>query len=114
MYALTYDLHKENDPENAQSEHERMFTKQGIPTKALKARIDPSFVMPKVEEPDEEDMAEEELAADHAVAEKAKTDARRKEVIHRFVLPARPAADRPCGRNFSRRPTVGSVLNTRR
>lgn len=72
IYALTYDLHKENDPENAQSEHERMFTKQGIPTKALKARIDPSFVWPKAEEPDEADTAEEEPTAEEAVpAEKA-------------------------------------------
>ena len=65
-------MHKENDPENAQSEHERMFTKQGIPTKALKARIDPSFVWPKAEEPDEADTAEEEPPAEEAVpAQKA-------------------------------------------
>lgn len=71
IYALTYDLHKENDPENAQSEHERMFTKQGIPTKALKARIDPSFVWPKAEEPDK-DVVEEEPTAEEALpAEKA-------------------------------------------
>lgn len=70
IYALTYDLHKENDPENAQSEHERMFTKQGIPTKALKARIDPSFVWPKAEEPDE-DVAEEEPAVGNPTEAKA-------------------------------------------
>ena len=45
-----------------------MFTKQGIPTKALKARIDPSFVLPKVEETDEEDTAEEEPTAVEAVS----------------------------------------------
>lgn len=35
----TTDLHAENDPENILTEHEVMFTKQGIKTKALRARI---------------------------------------------------------------------------
>lgn len=37
----TFDLHAENDPENIESEHEVMFTAQGIRTKALKARMLP-------------------------------------------------------------------------
>lgn len=39
--AKTFDLHAENDPENIESEHEVMFTAQGIRTKALKARMLP-------------------------------------------------------------------------
>ncbi len=35
----TKDLHAENDPENVLTEHEVMFTAQGIPTKALRARL---------------------------------------------------------------------------
>ena len=35
----TKDLHGENDPENVLTEHENMFTAQGIPTKALRARL---------------------------------------------------------------------------
>lgn len=38
IFALTRDLHAENDPENIESEHEIMFTREGIRTKALKAR----------------------------------------------------------------------------
>ena len=34
----TKDLHAEHDPENVTTEHEMMFTAQGIPTKALRAR----------------------------------------------------------------------------
>lgn len=34
----TYDLHKENNPDNIQTEHEKMFSKQGIKIKALIAR----------------------------------------------------------------------------
>lgn len=34
----TKDLHGENDPENILTEHELMFTQQGIATKALRAR----------------------------------------------------------------------------
>ena len=41
IYAKTFDLHGENDPENIESEHEVMFTAQGIRTKALKARMLP-------------------------------------------------------------------------
>lgn len=41
VYAKTFDLHAENDPENIESEHEVMFTAQGIRTKALKARMLP-------------------------------------------------------------------------
>ena len=37
----TKDLHRENDPENLLTEHEVRFTEQGIPTKALRARIAP-------------------------------------------------------------------------
>ena len=33
------DLHALNDPENVITEHERMFTAQGIRTKALRARL---------------------------------------------------------------------------
>ncbi len=33
------DLHGENDPENILTEHEIMFTKEGIKTKALRARM---------------------------------------------------------------------------
>ncbi len=33
------DLHREGDPENVLTEHEVMFTAQGIPTKALRARL---------------------------------------------------------------------------
>ncbi|MBQ8918403.1 MAG: tRNA (guanosine(46)-N7)-methyltransferase TrmB [Oscillospiraceae bacterium] len=39
IFTLTYDLHAENDPENIESEHEIMFTAEGIRTKALKARL---------------------------------------------------------------------------
>lgn len=35
----TADLHAENDPENILTEHEVMFTKEGIKTKALRARV---------------------------------------------------------------------------
>lgn len=35
----TKDLHAANDPENVITEHEIMFTSQGIPTKALRARL---------------------------------------------------------------------------
>lgn len=35
----TKDLHREGDPENVLTEHEVMFTAQGIPTKALRARL---------------------------------------------------------------------------
>ena len=35
----TKDLHAEHDPENVTTEHELMFTAQGIPTKALRARL---------------------------------------------------------------------------
>ncbi len=35
----TKDLHAESDPQNILTEHEVMFTAQGIPTKALKARL---------------------------------------------------------------------------
>ena len=35
----TKDLHRENDPENLLTEHEVRFTQEGIPTKALKARL---------------------------------------------------------------------------
>lgn len=35
----TQDLHAENDPENVLTEHEVMFTKEGIKTKALRARM---------------------------------------------------------------------------
>lgn len=38
ILAMTRDLHAENDPENIESEHEIMFTREGICTKALKAR----------------------------------------------------------------------------
>ena len=41
IYEKTFDLHAENDPENIESEHEVMFTAQGIRTKALKARMLP-------------------------------------------------------------------------
>lgn len=34
----TRDLHEENDPENILTEHELLFTEQGIKTKALRAR----------------------------------------------------------------------------
>lgn len=43
----TFDLHAENDSENIESEHEVMFTAQGIKTKALKARM-----LPKTSETD--------------------------------------------------------------
>ena len=36
----TDDLHSENAPDNIQSEHEVMFTKEGIKTKAIIARMD--------------------------------------------------------------------------
>ena len=36
----TYDLHSENVPDNIETEHERMFSEQGIKIKALIARID--------------------------------------------------------------------------
>lgn len=39
VYRSTRDLHGENDPENAWSEHEILFSRQGIPIKALKARM---------------------------------------------------------------------------
>lgn len=32
---ITYDLHAENNPENIQTEHEKMFSEQGIKIKAL-------------------------------------------------------------------------------
>ena len=35
----TKDLHRENDPENLLTEHEVRFTQEGIPTKALRARL---------------------------------------------------------------------------
>lgn len=35
----TKDLHASGDPENVLTEHEAMFTAQGIPTKALRARL---------------------------------------------------------------------------
>ena len=35
----TKDLHAQNDPENILTEHEVLFTAQGIPTKALRARL---------------------------------------------------------------------------
>ncbi len=35
----TADLHKTGDPENILTEHEVLFTGQGIPTKALRARL---------------------------------------------------------------------------
>ena len=35
----TYDLHSENAPDNIITEHEKMFTKQGIKIKALIAKI---------------------------------------------------------------------------
>lgn len=35
----TADLHAENDPENILTEHEVMFTKEGIKTKAIRARV---------------------------------------------------------------------------
>ena len=35
----TKDLHKENDGENILTEHEVRFTQEGIPTKALRARL---------------------------------------------------------------------------
>lgn len=35
----TADLHAENDPENILTEHELMFTAEGIKTKALRARV---------------------------------------------------------------------------
>ena len=35
----TKDLHAENDPENILTEHELLFTAQGIPIKALRARL---------------------------------------------------------------------------
>lgn len=35
----TKDLHREQDPENLLTEHEERFTAQGIPTKALRARL---------------------------------------------------------------------------
>lgn len=38
LFFDTKDLHKENDLENIVTEHENMFTAQGIPTKALRAR----------------------------------------------------------------------------
>ena len=38
VFAVTRDLHGENDPENIESEHEIMFSGEGIPIKALKAR----------------------------------------------------------------------------
>ena len=35
----TYDLHSENDWENVETEHEKMFTEQGIKIKALIAKL---------------------------------------------------------------------------
>lgn len=35
----TYDLHSENDIKNVQTEHEKMFSKQGIKIKALVAKL---------------------------------------------------------------------------
>ena len=42
VFEKTFDLHAENDSENIESEHEVMFTAQGIKTKALKALMLPS------------------------------------------------------------------------
>lgn len=36
---LTYDLHSENNIDNIETEHEKMFSEQGIKIKALKARL---------------------------------------------------------------------------
>lgn len=38
VYWKTYDLHQENLPDNIKTEHEEMFTQQGIKIKALKAK----------------------------------------------------------------------------
>lgn len=35
----TYDLHKEDEPDNIQTEHEKMFSNQGIKIKALIAKL---------------------------------------------------------------------------
>lgn len=39
VFACTRDLHAQPCPDNVPTEHERMFTAQGIPIKALKARL---------------------------------------------------------------------------
>lgn len=54
IYAKTFDLHAENDPKNIESEHEVMFTAQGIRTKALKARMLPKIPQKPQETKDKE------------------------------------------------------------
>lgn len=39
ILSMTYDLHSEDCPENAMTEHEKMFMEKGIKIKALKARL---------------------------------------------------------------------------
>lgn len=40
----TYDLHNENETENILTEHEKMFSEQGIKIKALIAKLDKNYV----------------------------------------------------------------------
>ena len=39
MYDLTRDLHADNSRENYETEHEKMFSEQGIPIKYAAARM---------------------------------------------------------------------------